>query len=131
MFLLVRARSVLTRTMVLEWTPASWRNFPVKQQPNYEDKQELDKTINEISSLPPIVATTEIDNLKSLLAECSQGKRFLLQGGDCAEQFADCNLQTIAAKVKILLQMSFAITYGANIPTVSISVVYATCGQND
>mmetsp|Transcript_11153 Transcript_11153/g.14534 ORF Transcript_11153/g.14534 Transcript_11153/m.14534 type:complete len:459 (-) Transcript_11153:1475-2851(-) len=106
--------------MILEWTPASWRNFPVKQQPNYEDKQELDKTINEISSLPPIVATTEIDNLKSLLAECSQGKRFLLQGGDCAEQFADCNLQTIAAKVKILLQMSFAITYGANIPTVRI-----------
>mmetsp|Transcript_17789 Transcript_17789/g.21922 ORF Transcript_17789/g.21922 Transcript_17789/m.21922 type:complete len:483 (-) Transcript_17789:2898-4346(-) len=106
--------------MAAQWEPHSWRKLPAKQQPKYENEEELLKCIEEVKRLPPIVATTEIDKLQSLLAECARGERFLLQGGDCAEQFSDCTWDTIAAKVKILLQMSFAITYGARIPTVRI-----------
>ena len=69
--------------------------------------------------LPPIVAVSEIEKLSTQLADCARGERILIQGGDCAERFSDCSLDQITKKIRILLQMSFVVTYGAKTPTVS------------
>ena len=69
--------------------------------------------MGELSRLPPLVTSWEVESLKRQLAEAAQGERFLLQGGDCAESFAACESSAIAAKLKILLQMSLALVHGA------------------
>jgi 3-deoxy-7-phosphoheptulonate synthase len=103
-----------------EWAIDSWRQYPVKQQPTYKDQKVLKTCLAKVKSLPPLVATNEIEALREALAECAQGKRFLLQGGDCAERFDDCGSKIIMNKLKILLQMSMIMTYGARIPTVRV-----------
>lgn len=94
------------------WTPTSWRNYPAKQQPVYEDPVALEAAMSELRDLPPLVVADEVDSLKGLLAEAAAGKRFLLQGGDCAEAFRDCKGSLIADKLRVLLQMSVLITHG-------------------
>ncbi|GBG31561.1 Phospho-2-dehydro-3-deoxyheptonate aldolase 2, chloroplastic [Hondaea fermentalgiana] len=103
------------------WSPSSWRELPAKQQPKYKDEDKLKTCIAKVRDLPPLVAVHEIEALRGALAECVEGKRFLLQGGDCAEQFDDCKAQTIENKIKILLQMSLVLTYGARTPTVRVA----------
>jgi 3-deoxy-7-phosphoheptulonate synthase len=98
--------------MAKDWTPTSWQNRPTLQQPTYPDAAHLEKVIHELGCLPPLVTSWEIERLKSQLAEAAYGKRFLLQGGDCAENFADCTSSAIASKLKILLQMSLVLTHG-------------------
>jgi 3-deoxy-7-phosphoheptulonate synthase len=95
-----------------EWTPASWRTRPANQQPTYPDPDRLDQAIVELSTLPPLVTSWEVERLKSQLAEAAEGKRFLLQGGACAERFDQCNADVITNKLKVLLQMSLVLTYG-------------------
>lgn len=102
------------------WSPSSWRAFPIKQQPNYKDKEALSKATEELSFYPPLITANEVDKLCSQLGEVAKGKRFLLQGGDCAERFKDCNSLFIEKKLRILLQMSLVLTWGARIPTVRI-----------
>ncbi len=94
------------------WSPDSWKTRPVTQQPVYPDQARLDETLGALASLPPLVTSWEIERLKSQLAEAARGERFLLQGGDCAETFADCNSTVIANKLKILLQMSLVLIHG-------------------
>lgn len=94
------------------WTPRSWRAFRAEQQPRYDDPGELEKALGKLASLPPLVTSWEIERLKSQLAEAAQGKRFLLQGGACAESFEGCRADVITNKLKILLQMSLVLTYG-------------------
>lgn len=72
-------------------------------------------------SLPPLVVASEVDSLRSQLAEVANGTRFLLQGGDCAERFMDCSAEPIEQKLKILLQMSLVLTWGARMPTLRIA----------
>ncbi len=72
----------------------------------------LSEILRSLSQLPPLVTSWEVETLKQQLAEAAEGKRFLVQGGDCSERFADCRAESIAAKLKILLQMSFVLTYG-------------------
>jgi len=72
------------------WSPASWTSRPAEQQPAYRDAVALERAVAELSHLPPIVVSWDIDALKRQIAEAQQGRRFLLQGGDCAESFADC-----------------------------------------
>jgi 3-deoxy-7-phosphoheptulonate synthase len=98
--------------MAKDWTPTSWQTRPTLQQPNYPDPAHLERVIGELGCLPPLVTSWEIERLKSQLAEAAYGKRFLLQGGDCAESFADCTSAAIASKLKILLQMSLVLTHG-------------------
>lgn len=74
-----------------------------------------------VRRLPPLVAPSEVDALRAQLAEVAEGKRFLLQGGDCAERFVDCAAEPIEAKLRILLQMSLVLTWGARIPTLRIA----------
>ncbi|HTQ80859.1 MAG TPA: 3-deoxy-7-phosphoheptulonate synthase class II, partial [Thermoanaerobaculia bacterium] len=95
-----------------DWTPASWQNRPALQQPTYPHRERLEEALTELSSLPPLVTSWEVERLKSQLAEAARGERFLLQGGDCAESFADCSSQVIADKLKILLQMSLVLVHG-------------------
>ncbi len=94
------------------WTPASWQAKPATQQPAYPDPSELGRVVAELAKLPPLVTSWEIEGLKAQLAEVAAGRRFLLQGGDCAESFADCDSGSIASKLKILLQMSLVLVHG-------------------
>ena len=94
------------------WSPDSWRSRPVQQQPVYPDAHALEAVIGQLSTLPPLVTSWEIESLKQQLAQAQSGQRFLLQGGDCAEQFEQCDSASIAAKLKILLQMSLVLVNG-------------------
>ncbi len=94
------------------WSPTSWHNKVATQQPTYLDSAELEGVVGELSRLPPLVTSWEIEGLKKQLAEAAAGQRFLLQGGDCAEVFVGCESGTIANKLKILLQMSLVLVHG-------------------
>jgi len=102
------------------WSPASWTSRPAEQQPAYRDAVALERAVAELSCLPPIVVSWEIDALKRQIAEAQQGRRFVLQGGDCAESFADCESGQIARKLKILLQMSLVLLHGLKKPVVRV-----------
>jgi 3-deoxy-7-phosphoheptulonate synthase len=102
------------------WTPDSWQVLPALQQPVYRDPGRLARVLGELSRLPPIVVSWEVDQLKSELAAAQRGERFLLQGGDCAEGFADCDSDTIARKLKILLQMSVVLLHGLKKPVIRV-----------
>lgn len=94
------------------WSPTSWQTKPALQQPTYPDGARLEKALAELSRLPPLVTSWEIERLKSQLAAAARGESFLLQGGDCAESFEDCTSDSIANKLKILLQMSLVLVHG-------------------
>ncbi len=94
------------------WTPTSWRSRPAAQQPEYPDPARLDEVAQGLSALPPLVTSWEVERLRAQLAEAAAGRRFLLQGGACAESFADCRADVITNKLKILLQMSLVLTFG-------------------
>ena len=102
------------------WTPASWRDRPALQLPTYPDSAALSAAQDELRSLPPLVTSREILALKQQLAEAQEGKRFLLQGGDCAETFAECNSEVITNRLKVLLQMSLVLVHGLKVPVVRV-----------
>lgn len=103
-----------------EWSPSSWRSKPIKQIVTYEDQSAVSTALTKLSGLPPIVTPTEIVKLKSSLKDAALGKAFLLQGGDCAELFSYCAEDPIDAKIKLLLQMSLVLIWGANKPVIRI-----------
>lgn len=103
-----------------EWHPASWTSLPAAQQPNYPDRPALERIVSELSRLPPIVTSWEIDELRSRIAKAQRGESFVLQGGDCAESFDECTSENIVAKLKILLQMSLVLLYGLKKPVVRV-----------
>jgi 3-deoxy-7-phosphoheptulonate synthase len=94
------------------WNPTSWNDKPARQQPTYPDPGRLAEAVEQLSSLPPLVTSWEIEKLRMQLAEAADGQRFLLQGGACAERFDQCSAPIITNKLKILLQMSLVLTYG-------------------
>jgi len=102
------------------WTPASWQQKTAAQQVTYADKNAVNNIITELTQLPPLVTPLEIEGLKKQLAEAAAGQRFLLQGGDCAESFADCHAVAITNKLKILLQMSLILLHGLRKPIVRV-----------
>jgi len=96
-----------------DWSPESWKRLAAAQQPNYPDPVEVDQAVDTLSKLPPLVTSWEIEHLRSVLAEAAAGKRFMLQGGDCAERFDDCSPDAITNKLKILLQMSLVLVHSS------------------
>lgn len=88
--------------------------------PSYPDEDELNRVVKTLSSLPPLVTSWEIEDLKEKLAEVSEGKRFLLHGGDCSESFEDCSSEIITNKLKILLQMSLVLVVGSKKPVIRV-----------
>ncbi len=103
-----------------QWNKKSWREFPIKQQPTYPDQQQLQKIEQELSTYPPLVFAGEVESLKSKLAAATKGNAFLLQGGDCAESFADFNANNIRDSFKALLQMSVVLTFAGGCPVVKV-----------
>lgn len=102
------------------WSPESWRSKLHAQQIVYADRPGVERAVAVLRSLPPLVTSWEIEKLKSLIAEAQEGKRFLLQGGDCAEQLADCRPESVTAKLKILLQMSVVLIHGSKRPVIRL-----------
>ena len=102
------------------WKVNSWRKYPVKHIPEYPDKKELEQVLNKIKTFPPLVFAGETRHLKQQLAEVADGKAFLLQGGDCAESFAEFHPDNIRDTFKVILQMSLVLTYSASLPVVKL-----------
>lgn len=103
------------------WTPQSWRDKPIKQQPTYADTNLLKEIETTLSGYPPLVFAGEARSLKKELAQASEGKAFVLQGGDCAESFADFNGTSIRDLLKVMLQMAVVLTYSGSCHIVKIS----------
>lgn len=111
----------LNASMQSDDSLSSWRQFPVQQQPAYPDLAKLKKVEEQLGRLPPLVFAQEIRDLKHNLAEISEGKGFLLQGGDCAESFADFSANSIRDTFKVLLQMAVVLTFGGRQPVTKIA----------
>ncbi len=103
-----------------EWSPTSWQSRFAHQQASYGDPARLAAIVDEIGRLPPLVTSWEIEQLRESLGRAANGEAFVLQGGDCAESFDDCRSEPIAAKLKILLQMSLVLVHGTRKPVVRI-----------
>lgn len=106
--------------MQSDWHPASWQNRTASQMLPYPDQNKVADVLARLSRLPPLVTSWEVERLKTELAEAQRGERFLLQGGDCAERFDECNSELIAKKLKILMQMSLVLLYGLKKPLVRV-----------
>jgi 3-deoxy-7-phosphoheptulonate synthase len=102
------------------WQVATWQSKVAQQQPTYADPRALESAVAKLSRLPPVVVSWEIEALRERLAAAQRGQAFLLQGGDCAETFADCESDTIAKKLKILLQMSLVLLHGLKKPIIRV-----------
>jgi len=102
------------------WTPSSWREKPILQQPTYPNQDELNKVLAELKNYPPLVFAGEARSLKSQLASVSRGEAFLLQGGDCAESFSEFHATNIRDTFKALLQMAVVMTYAGGLPVVKV-----------
>ena len=102
------------------WAPDSWQRKPAVQQPSYPNAQALDEALAQLRAMPPLVTSWEVLALKHKLAQAAEGQCFLLQGGDCAESFADCNSAVISNRLKVLLQMSLVLVHGLKLPVVRL-----------
>lgn len=103
-----------------EWSEISWQNFPYEQAAKYPDENQLHRVVEQLSELPPLVTSGEVNNLKEEIAKAGRGEAFILQGGDCAESFNDCRSDIISNKLKILLQMSLILIHGLRKPIIRI-----------
>lgn len=106
--------------MTKNWSPDSWRSMPIRQVPTYPDEAKLNAVEEELSNLPPLVFAGEARRLKRQLGEVAKGKAFLLQGGDCAESFAEFHADKIRDTFRVLLQMSVALTFAASCSIVKV-----------
>lgn len=102
------------------WSKDSWRKFPIQQQPVYQDKQAVQAVEKELARRAPLVQPSEIRELKRALTKVEQGKAFLLQGGDCAESFAEYSDVNLKNYFRVILQMTIALMYGAGKPVVKV-----------
>jgi 3-deoxy-7-phosphoheptulonate synthase len=102
------------------WTPATWREHPADQQPDWPDAASLDGVVKTLSGLPPLVFAGEARSLQLGLADVAEGRAFLLQAGDCAESFDDGTADAIRDKLKIILQMAVVLQYSAGVPVVKV-----------
>ena len=104
----------------MQWSPNSWRAKKAKHIPHYQDEEELNDVLFKIAKYPPLVFAGEARMLENKLAEVSNGKAFLLQGGDCAESFSDFHPDNIRDSFKVILQMAVVLTFGAACPIVKV-----------
>src|SRR2546430_8676218 len=102
------------------WTPDSWRTKPVLQVPDYPDAKALADVEAQLATFPPLVFAGEARNLKKALARVAAGEAFLLQGGDCAESFAEHGANNIRDFFRVLLQMAVVLTYAGAVPVVKV-----------
>jgi 3-deoxy-7-phosphoheptulonate synthase len=98
----------------------AWRELPAAQEPGWPDLRALAAVSRELASYPPLVFAGECDDLKADIAAAARGEAFLLQGGDCAETFAEVTADRIRNKIKTMLQMAVVLTYGASMPVIKV-----------
>lgn len=106
--------------MTEKWSPSSWRGKPIIQQPEYPDMAELANVEEQLATFPPLVFAGEARELKRKLGEVAEGKAFLLQGGDCAESFAEHGADNIRDFFRVFLQMAIVMTFAGSLPVVKI-----------
>ena len=102
------------------WSPSSWHDRPVVQQPDWPDAGALDHALKHIASMPPLVFAGEARSLQSELARVASGRAFLLQAGDCAESFEEFSADNIREKLRVILQMAVVLTYSVGVPIVKV-----------
>ncbi|WP_297193651.1 class II 3-deoxy-7-phosphoheptulonate synthase [uncultured Campylobacter sp.] len=107
----------------MAWSKDSWKKYPIKQQPVYEDKASLELVTTRLAKLPPLVFAGEVRALKNKLAKVSRGEAFLLQGGDCAESFLNFGADNIRDTFKLMLQMAIVLTFSGGCPVVKVGRV--------
>ena len=106
--------------MSTPWSPASWRDYPAAQQPEWEDPGELDRALKELRNQPPLVFAGEARALQDALGMAARGEAFVLQAGECAESFENLSADSIRDQLKIVLQMAVVLTYAAGLPVVKV-----------
>jgi 3-deoxy-7-phosphoheptulonate synthase len=106
--------------MAAKWAPDSWRTKPISQMPEYPDQAKLDNVEHRLRGYPPLVFAGEARRLTETLGQVAEGKAFLLQGGDCAESFAEFSANNIRDTFRVLLQMAVVLTFGAALPVVKV-----------
>jgi 3-deoxy-7-phosphoheptulonate synthase len=106
--------------MAGKWSPETWRGKPVQQSPDYPDPVKLEAVENRLRGYPPLVFAGEARRLMEMLGEVAEGRSFLLQGGDCAESFAEFSANNIRDTFRVLLQMAVVLTFGAALPVVKV-----------
>ena len=104
----------------MTWQPTSWREYPILQVPSYPDQEKVKEVEATLSKKPPLVFAGEVQNLRQQLGEVANGNAFLLQGGDCAESFAEFSADNIRDSFKVFLQMAVVLTFGASLPVVKV-----------
>src|SRR5262245_25714436 len=124
-------RGFYTASMAISeaWSPSSWRSAPAAHQPDWPDEERAEAARDQLKAMPPLVFAGEARSLEAALAEVCAGRAFLLQAGDCAESFRDFTAISIREKLKILLQMSAVLTYGAAFPVVKVGRIAGQFGR--
>jgi 3-deoxy-7-phosphoheptulonate synthase len=102
------------------WAPTSWRDYPAEQQPEWPDRTELERVVDELRGYPPLVFAGEARQLQASLAAAAEGRAFVLQAGDCAESFADFSAISIRERLRVILQMAVVLMYGSGLPVVKL-----------
>ena len=105
---------------MMTWNPASWQTRKAQQQPVYDDAGELETAVSQLSQLPPLVVSWEVEALRKRIAAAQRGEQFLLQAGDCAESFAECESDRIAKQLKVILQTSLVLLHGLKRPIIRV-----------
>ncbi|MDZ3837675.1 MAG: 3-deoxy-7-phosphoheptulonate synthase class II [Rhodospirillales bacterium] len=109
--------------MPSSWSPSSWRDRPIVQVPEYPDADALATVERDLRHYPPLVFAGEARRLQRALADVCEGEKFLLQGGDCAESFAEFHPNNIRDTFRVMLQMAVVLTYGAAVPVIKVGRV--------
>ncbi len=102
------------------WSPSSWHDLPLRQQPAWPDAGALEQSLKQIAALPPLIFAEEARSLQSELARVAAGNAFLLQAGDCAESFEEFSADNIREKLRVILQMAIVLTYSVGVPIVKV-----------
>tara|TARA_B110001452_G_scaffold193335_1_gene163309 strand:- start:304 stop:1602 length:1299 start_codon:yes stop_codon:yes gene_type:complete len=113
----------------MSWSPSSWRSKPAQQMAEYADKAEAAAIFDKLGKLPPLVQPGEVDRLIEVLAAAAAGDRFIIQGGDCAERFMDCEAGRLDQQLKLLLQMGAIVTQKTGLPSVNIARIAGQYGK--
>merc|ERR1719482_2539765 len=111
------------------WTPTSWRGKPSQQMAEYEDKAAATAIFAKLGKLPGLVQPAEVDRLRTVLAAAANGERFIIQGGDCAERFIDCEPDRLDAQLKLILQMGMVHEHLTSTPPVCILRIAGQYGK--
>lgn len=124
-----KTMSALETIEARKWSPGSWRGLESLQMAEYEDKALEASVLAKLSKLPPLVQPAECDQLKAMLAQAAEGKAFIVQGGDCAERFMDCEAERLEAQLKVLVQMGAIVGEATGVPPVVIARIAGQYGK--